>query len=67
MAKGNGDWASGLGSVVRLIWLLLRALLFLGGIFFVLYGIWLYDPRPAYIGGGLILLFFYRPRPDRRK
>lgn len=66
MAKGKRDWASGLGSAVRLSWFLLKALLFISGCFLVLYGIWLYDPRPAYIGGGLILIFFYRPRPERR-
>lgn len=59
--------ATYLGLLVRGIWMLGLALPQLAAVGLILYGIWLFDPRIAYIVAGLFLLANTRPkrRQDR--
>lgn len=66
MTRGNRDLATGLGASVRVLLVLVKAAWFVAGLGLVVYGIWLFDPRIAYIGGGAVLAFLFWPRPDRR-
>lgn len=65
MADGNRDWATGLGRTVRGFWILLRILVFVAGFVLVVRGLWFFNAGVGYIGGGLLLLFFFAPRPNR--
>ncbi len=67
MTNGNRDWATSLGSLVRLFWLLFQRLVFLGGFVLIVVGVAEYDRRLGTILAGLIVVGMMWPRPDGRK
>lgn len=60
-------WAAAmLGHTVRLFFKLLPFVLYVWAVLLIVYGVWLFDERIAYIVGGLFILVFLNP-PVRRK
>jgi hypothetical protein len=67
MTQGGRDWASRLGALVRLLWLVFLRLVFIGGWVLVVIGIGQFDRRLGTILGGLIVVGLMWPRSDGRK
>lgn len=67
MVKTIGAAAALLGWAVRGLWVLIQALPMVIALGSIAYGVWLYDPRAAYIVVGLMLLVAIRRPKDRRK
>jgi hypothetical protein len=67
MANGKVDLASGLGSTVRMLGIVLTNLIVLVGIGLIIYGVWQFDDRIACIVAGFFILTLMWPRPVRRK